>query len=201
MPPPRPPAPHVPQSLKPVRRLPELALPPGPDTRVPARSGRPALRRCAGSCGSVKCSICWRQETPATAITVSGVGGVDRREEALLADLARDLVVLGLVAERSGHAAAAGAAFGAPATGRLQDRHRRRHADQRLLVAVAVEEHLRALIASVQAMPRSPSPVELGQELVDHEGLARPPLRRRRRPAAGRGTRRAGSGCSSARCR
>jgi hypothetical protein len=49
--------------------------------------------------------------------------GVDGREKTFFADLARDLVVLGLVTERTCHSTAARAAFGHLATCGLQDRH------------------------------------------------------------------------------
>ena len=98
---------------------------------------------------SVKCSICWRQETPATAITVVlDRGAFDRREQPLLADLLRDLVVLCLVAERSGHAAATGAAFAAPSNRPLSESTSTAPSDQRLLMAMPVEQDFRARVAS-----------------------------------------------------
>jgi hypothetical protein len=116
----------------------------------------------------VKCSICWRQETPATAMTVSPEVALTVGKEALLADLAGDVVVLGFVAEGAGHATAAGAAFGRGTAGGFQDRQGRTDADERFLVAVTVVEHAR----TDPVFPRDAEVVvgrEFRQIFVDHE--------------------------------
>src|SRR4051812_32532362 len=64
-----------------------------------------------------------------------------RRKQTLLADLHREVVVLGLEAERARHAAAAGVELGHFGAGdALEQRNRGGGAGQRLLVAVAVED-------------------------------------------------------------
>ena len=70
-----------------------------------------ALRTSSTGCiawRSVPWWICWRQETPVAATTVSSGSARTAGNSRSLADLHRDVVVLGLEAERPGHAAAAG---------------------------------------------------------------------------------------------
>ena len=90
-------------------------------------------------------------------------------------------------------------ALGRGAAGRLQHRHRRRHPDQRLLVAVAVEhDRLRVALPADARAGRS-FPAWPGTRRSCRSGWR--PLPHPRRRAGDRRTRRAGSGCSSARCR
>ncbi len=93
----------------------------------------------------------------------------DAREEPLLTDFARHFVVLGLVAERASHPATASAGLARIQVRLLQYPHRRNHSDQRLLVAMTVEEHL-ALLCSPRDVELVASS-KLRQVLVDHERL------------------------------
>src|SRR4051812_41208718 len=70
-----------------------------------------------------------------------GTGRAQGGEETLLADETRDLIVLGLVAERAGQAAAAGVEVDhlAPRDSTQQTEHRA-HPDERALMAVALDE-------------------------------------------------------------
>src|SRR5688572_1487723 len=75
---------------------------------------------------------------------VAGLEGARRGQQAALTDLARDVVVLTRVAERSGHAAAAGVEVSDARSGNaLEKRPGRRQRAQRLLMAMAVEEYVR----------------------------------------------------------
>lgn len=92
----------------------------------------------------------------------------DFREQTIRPHLARNLVVFRLVAEGAGHPAASGAAFLDLATGSAQQGHRVFDTDERLLMAMAVEEN---------AWTRIGSPGELrafvfhrpSEEFVDEE--------------------------------
>src|SRR5688500_20407745 len=64
----------------------------------------------------------------------------NRREEPFLADLARDVVMLGFIAEGASHPTAAGATLSGGATRACEHSHRGAYANERLLVAVAVEQ-------------------------------------------------------------
>ena len=121
---------------------------------------------------SVKCSICWRQETPATLTVV--VGGRGRRPP-------------GRAAPRRSCAR--------PRSARLRSRRSRPCRSSRRrspspcsprLASIAIDgpmpisafwwqwpwKRTSGPAPSFQTMPRSPACVQLGQELVDHEGLA-----------------------------
>ena len=88
------------------------------------------------------------------------LGGADRREEDALAHAHGDVVVLALVAEQAGHAAAAAVErlHGRPRR-ELERADRRRRADERLLVAVRVQDH--------RAAGRQLRRVELEQRLLE----------------------------------
>ena len=69
--------------------------------------------------------------------------GAERGEEFFLGDLERKVVVLFFVAERTGHAATAGLEFANRRAGDArEERARRAAAEERLLVAMAVEENV-----------------------------------------------------------
>ena len=86
-------------------------------------------------------AIWWRQLVPQAASSVSGGGGAHLRQDAEFADLQRHVVMLGLVAERAGHAAA-GRVEGLDLELRDQPQRLGRRADraERLLVAMAVQQ-------------------------------------------------------------
>src|SRR6516225_5389086 len=74
-------------------------------------------------------------------------GGLDRRRQPPVAERDRDVVVLALEAERAGHAAAARVDLLDLEARPAERRDRRRRADERFLVAVAVQQRLLALRA------------------------------------------------------
>ena len=113
-------------------------------TRPPCRYAACAALTSSTGC-QARCptpwAICWRQETPVAATSVAGALAAQRREQPGLADLHRQLVVLGLEPERPRHPAAAGVELRhLGARDALEQRDGRRRARQRLLVAVAVED-------------------------------------------------------------
>src|SRR3954452_4564107 len=90
-----------------------------------------------------------------------------RRKQPLLADLHREVVVLGLEAERARHAAAAGVELAdLGARDALEQRHGGRGAGQRLLVAVAVEEDRAARDAGVRPQRERAVVDRLDQQLL-----------------------------------
>jgi len=77
------------------------------------------------------------------------VGGrrFDGRNETAIADFCRQIVVFFFKAEGTGHAAAAGVDFADFVAGGFEHRHRRRRADERFLVAVAVQQGFLSITA------------------------------------------------------
>src|SRR5947209_10319872 len=80
-------------------------------------------------------------------------GGLHRGRQPAIAERDRDVVVLALEAERTGHAAAARVDLFDLEPGPAERRDRGRRADERLLVAVAVEERFPALGAERECEP------------------------------------------------
>ena len=87
----------------------------------------------------VACRICSRQLKPSDTISVSGAARV-RRAAAPLADRLRDRVFVGVEAERSGHAAAAGIERLQLRAHLAQQRLLVGHFHQRLVMTVAVQQ-------------------------------------------------------------
>ena len=109
-------------------------------------SPREATRNRRAGCTALtpaKSATWWRHDVPAATSTESWRHRARRRQQLPLADRARHVVMIARVAERSGHAAAAGI--------EIDDRRRRDARQQRLgrrrqahrsLMAMRVEQHL-----------------------------------------------------------
>src|SRR5262245_57768709 len=97
-------------------------------------------------------------------------GRLDRRREPTVPERHRDVVVLALEAERAGHAAAARIDLLDLEPGPAECRYRGRRADERLLMAVAVEQRLLALGAERE---REPAGALADQELFEQERVLR----------------------------
>src|SRR5438309_6079971 len=97
-------------------------------------------------------------------------GGLHRGREPTIAERDRDVVVLALEAERAGHAAAARVDFLDLESRPAKRRDRGRGADERLLVAVPVEQCLAPLGAEGQSQPAA---ALTDQELLEQERLLR----------------------------
>ena len=106
--------------------------------------------------------------------------GLDRGEQAQPADVHGQVVVLGLEPERAGHAAAAGVDLVDLGPGDApQQGDGRGRADERLLVAMAVEQDPPAAERRRLAQPQGAVVDRLGEQLLDQPGRAGD------RPAAG----------------
>src|SRR5512144_3027016 len=70
-----------------------------------------------------------------------GSGCIYSRHQTPVGDLSRQIVVLFLETERAGHAAAARIHFNNLVTGGFEHRCRRRRADERLLMAMSVQQN------------------------------------------------------------
>src|SRR5262245_18135500 len=99
-----------------------------------------------------------------------GGRGLHRGRQPAIAERDGDVVVLALEAERSGHAAAAGVDLLDLEARPAKRRNRGRRADERLLVAMAVEQRLLALGAECQGQAAA---ALADQELLEQERLLR----------------------------